>query len=1081
MAERPCPQAKTMWRSLIIQDLDDAIVVLDDQRRVVDLNPSALRLAGADDARPFLGEPLDRLFPALGDVPCPPDEGESIRRELTMEGEAGLRHLVLRVTPLYEARHCLGCLLTLRDVTEQKRVEAELRASKARYRTLVENAQVGVFSIGADYRFIYVNDEMSRILGVPRDQLIGRDFRDFIGEEVRAIAERHYLDRRAGRPVPAAYEVAVRAADGVTRRVEVRIGAVENPDGSIQSVGQCLDVTRYREIEEELQRHRQYLEQLVEERTWELIHLNVQLAENEERLRALVNATPDIVGFKDGAGRWLLINEAGLHVLRLDGIDYRGKRSAELALLDDFHHRIFAADEAADMETWRAGTVTRRDMRIPAPDGTVRIYDIIRVPIFYPDGRRRGIVVIGRDITARVQAEEEVQRHRKHLEELVAERTKELLQVNARLAESEARLAMAIEAGEVLVVEHSVDLQDVHIDPTYLRPWGVRPENLPRRGRFAEWFHSRLHPQDRPRLETLYRQLLAGQLDRYEVEFRVMREDRVWRWVRAVGHALIRGENGRPSRYVGLVFDITKAKEMEEALRASELKFRNIVAQLPDGIVLTDGEGCIVEWNQSQERITGIPASRALGKKLWEVLVWLLPPEQRSHDLVERVQHVARRAFLSGEVPDTNTEQTQHRDKRVWRPDGTYRYVRVQPFPVDTGEARLIGSIVTDVTPRREMEEALRRRNLELETLTTIITAITSTLSLEQVLQRIVNATYEFFPGLYSATIQLLEEDGKLHMRAAAGRTPSSDMALVFGLGEGIAGRALQEQRLIYVPDVSREPHFVPGSIRPTPYRSMMSAPLIAQEQRLGTLSITAVAEDAFTPEDKAALLTLASYAAIAVQNARLYEQVQRDAETKTMLLQEVNHRVKNNLATIIGLLYAERRHVSAQGEAYRVVLDELITRIQGLATVHSMLSASAWGPLLLSDLVAQVIRPPLGMQAANKRVEVKVTPSPVRVNSRQAGVLALVFNELVTNVIKYVLPVQEETQIAVTIEQEGDARVRCEFRDNGPGYPDDVLKRGRANVGLYLVKTLVARDLNGELEMYNDGGAVVVMRFAVE
>ncbi len=1078
MAERPCPREKTIWRSLIIRDLDDAIVVLDTQRRIVDLNPSALRLAGVEDARPFLGEQLDRLFPTLGDVPCPVDRGESIRRELTMEGETGVRHLILRVTPLYEAGRCLGCLLTLRDVTEQKRIEAELQTSEARYRTLVESAQVGVFCIGADYRFTYVNDEMSRIFGLPRDQLIGRDFRDFISEEVRAVAEKHYLDRRAGRPAPAVYEIAVRAADGVIRYVKVRIGLVEEADGSLQSVGQCLDVTRYREIEEELRRHRQYLEQLVEERTWELIHLNVQLAESEERLRVLVNATPDIVGFKDGAGRWLLINEAGLHILRLDEIAYRGKRSAELALLDDFHRRIFAADEAGDVETWRAGTVTRCDMHIPLPDGSVRIYDVIRVPIFYPDGRRRGIVIIGRDVTARVQAEEEVRRHRKHLGELVAERTKELLRVNARLAESEARLAMAIEAGGALVVEHSVDLQEISIDPAYLRLWGVHPGDLPERRRFATWFRSRVHPQDRPCLEAVYRRLLSGQLDRYEVEFRLLRQEHMWRWVRAVGHALTRDDNGRPTRFVGLIFDITKAKEMEEALRASELKFRNIVAQLPDGIVLTDREGRIVEWNQSQERITGIPASRAVGQKLWEVLAWLLPPEQRSSDLLERVRYVAQRVFLSGELPDT--AQTQHRDKRVWRPDGTYRYVRVQPFPVDTGEDRLIGSIVTDVTPRREMEEALRRRNLELETLATIVAAITSTLSLEQVLQRIVNATYEFFPGLYSATLQLLDKDGKLHIRAAAGRTPPSEMALVFDLGEGIAGWTLQAQRLIYVPDVSQEPRFVPG-VQPVPYRSIMSAPLIAQEQRLGTLCVTAMGKDAFTAEDRAALLTLASYAAIAVQNARLYEQVQRDAETKTMLLQEVNHRVKNNLATIIGLLYAERRHISTQERTHQAVLDELISRIQGLATVHSMLSDSAWEPLLLSELVAQVIRPLLGTQAARKRVEVQVTPSPVRVNSRQASVLALVFNELTTNVIKYVLPVQEETRIVVTIEQEGNARVRCMFRDNGPGYPDDVLKGGRANVGLYLVKTLVARDLNGKLEMYNDGGAVVAMRFAVQ
>ena len=119
--------------------------------------------------------------------------------------------------------------------------------------------------------------------------------------------------------------------------------------------------------------------------------------------------------------------------------------------------------------------------------------------------------------------------------------------------------------------------------------------------------------------------------------------------------------------------------------------------------------------------------------------------------------------------------------------------------------------------------------------------------------------------------------------------------------------------------------------------------------------------------------------------------------------MSELNHRVKNNLSAIIGLIYAELSQFKGQERSvYETVMQDLVNHVQGLATVHSMLSASNWKPLALSDLAGQIIRATLQSVPLSKYVSVNVFPSPVRVTSKQADSLALIINELATNTTKH-------------------------------------------------------------------------------
>ncbi len=178
-------------------------------------------------------------------------------------------------------------------------------------------------------------------------------------------------------------------------------------------------VLRRRRAEEELRWYRERLEDLVARRTAELRALNEklraeiaererveqELIQREELLHTLLNAMPDIVCFKDGEGRWLEANAADLRLFELEGVDYRGKTDAELAEYSPFYRDAFLTCMATDEKAWQRRTLSRGEERIPSPNGEEHIYDVIKVPIFNPDGTRKGLLVLGRDITEQKKVE----------------------------------------------------------------------------------------------------------------------------------------------------------------------------------------------------------------------------------------------------------------------------------------------------------------------------------------------------------------------------------------------------------------------------------------------------------------------------------------------------------------------------------------------------------------------------------------------------------------------------------------------------------------------------------------------------
>jgi len=206
-------------------------------------------------------------------------------------------------------------------------------------------------------------------------------------------------------------------------------------------------------------------------------------------------------------------------------------------------------------------------------------------------------------------------------------------------------------------------------------------------------------------------------------------------------------------------------------------------------------------------------------------------------------------------------------------------------------------------------------------------------------------------------------------------------------------------------------------------------------------------------------------------------------ANTQEVLVREVNHRVKNNLAAIIGILAMEEERAEKKGDtSYFYVLQDLTARIKGLSTVHGLLSASGWQPLKLSLVCEQILKGAIQAAPSPKNIEISITPSPVTVNSTHAHHLAMVINELAINTIKHGMANRDKIRINIIIEQDG-SKTTIQFKDNGPGFPEEIVKGdlGGSNIGFELIQGIVMKSLGGNIVFKNDNGAVTTISFENE
>jgi two-component sensor histidine kinase/putative methionine-R-sulfoxide reductase with GAF domain len=356
---------------------------------------------------------------------------------------------------------------------------------------------------------------------------------------------------------------------------------------------------------------------------------------------------------------------------------------------------------------------------------------------------------------------------------------------------------------------------------------------------------------------------------------------------------------------------------------------------------------------------------------------------------------------------------------------------------------------------------ATDRTARHVELLIDTIAAVSSSLDLAEVFERIAARvasamdTDACFVYIYDESNDLLE------LRATHGtRFDDPEHRPRMRLGEGITGVAAAEVRPIMIARAAHlDSRFVSFPNLPEDeYESILAVPVMARERLEGALNVRTRLPRSFGDDEVALLSAIAGQVGQAIENAKLYEQTRaRVSELESLAVQEIHHRVKNNLQTVASLLRLQAR--SLGDEAAGRALDESVNRILSIAAVHDLLTATREDDVECADLIGR-LEAMLGQGLGGRVVDSRL--SSVTLPGQRATALALVFCELFSNAVEH-----GRGGVSVELEREGRT-VRLSVADEGAG-----LEPGRPQgLGLTIATALVREELRGRIELR--GGAVV-------
>jgi two-component sensor histidine kinase len=205
-----------------------------------------------------------------------------------------------------------------------------------------------------------------------------------------------------------------------------------------------------------------------------------------------------------------------------------------------------------------------------------------------------------------------------------------------------------------------------------------------------------------------------------------------------------------------------------------------------------------------------------------------------------------------------------------------------------------------------------------------------------------------------------------------------------------------------------------------------------------------------------------------------------QEIQIKNAMIQEVHHRVKNNLQTIAGLLRMQARR--AKSDEARFILNETLHRILSIAVIHEFLSNESSNIINIKEvshkIVAQLQQ---GVLNPDKEIRFEITGESIHLPPRQATACSLIINELIQNAIEHGIAHEKVGLIQINLEDSGDEAM-ISVTDNGSGLPGDFQMDQTKSLGLQIVKTLVENDLKGQLllnnNVNNDQGLSVNIKF---
>lgn len=568
-----------------------------------------------------------------------------------------------------QVTHLIGATV---DVTERKRMEAALRESEERYRSVVSAMAEGIVIQDQEGRIRSCNATACRILGLTEDQVLGRT----------SLDPQWHAIREDGSPFPGEIHPAMHTLR-TGRACENVIMGVHRPDGSIVwisintqpitsgadepllgVVASFRDITMQKQVEAALRQAHEELEQRVGERTAQLAQANRSLQDEvTERKRAekalqltqfTVDQAAQGIFWVGPKAEILYANDAACEVL--------GHSRAELLGMT-----VHDIDPNFPPEAWpthweelkRRGSFTFESTQ-HTKSGAVRHTEVTVNHLEY-DGHEYNCAIV-RDITERKLSE-------------------------AALLESEERFSKAFNESPIGMAIVAPDGRWLQVNHALCEIVGYSKAELE-----TMTFQAITHPDDLESDLHHVRQVLSGALRTYQLEKRYIHKDGSVIWI-VLNVSLVRNADGTPKHFISQIQDITKRKQAEDTVRDSELRYKLLTEATFDGIAVHD-QGILLEVNVGLERMFGYESGELVGRSMWDLIA------EESRDLV---------------LANMRNGVTGPYEAVGRRKDGTTfpGEVVVRPYRYRGKEVRLVAG--RDITERKNLETERLRHTEELE------------------------------------------------------------------------------------------------------------------------------------------------------------------------------------------------------------------------------------------------------------------------------------------------------------------------------------------------------------------------------
>ncbi len=366
---------------------------------------------------------------------------------------------------------------------------------------------------------------------------------------------------------------------------------------------------------------------------------------------------------------------------------------------------------------------------------------------------------------------------------------------------------------------------------------------------------------------------------------------------------------------------------------------------------------------------------------------------------------------------------------------------------------------ITNAQIYQQTDSQLHRKIRELTSLQQVSKRVAEQLRIDDLLQLIADKAVEL-NHVSRADIFRLEADGSLRLAATHGAP--KDPALV----PASIRAAVRDGRPLAVLNAFKDSRFpeLAETAANDGFYSLYCTPLrVRGERPLGAISLYTNQEHYFDFEQVRLLAAFADAAAIAIENARLFDESQRALAVKSVMLQEMHHRVRNNMQTISALLTMQLRRLPDESAAAGALRDS-VARIQAIAAVHNLLCRDDIGITTVDAIVRQIVdHAVVSMTDPQYTVDFGIHGDVLPVGSRQATVLAIVLNELIMNALSHGLA-HVGGHVEIHLRQHNDA-CTIVIRDDGPTRSSHLTPYAGSGMGQQMVRTLVQSDLHGEFD----------------